>query len=799
MKITRKAVLFSAGSALALSLAAAPAAIAQDGAQDREVIVVTARLREETLQDVPFSLNAQTQDDIRNTGSGSLEDVSRNVASLSIQNLGPGQSQVAIRGVSAGQIVRDQPGVKEQVGVYLDESVISLSLFTPDLDLYDLNRVETLRGPQGTLFGSGSIGGTLRYITNQPDVDEFAASAEASVEHVQDGDWGGSVRGMVNIPIVEGQVAARAVAYYTEYGGYIDAVRPDFSVDEDVNSGHRIGGRLAVAFEPNSNLRITPRILYQEIEADGFNREEDYNILANPFTTTRQPVTLGDERQYLQLDEQFTDELFIADLTVEWDAGPVTLTSITSYTDRDILVSRDASSLTGSVSFDLGLGDAATLLPSNLRDTTTVEMFTQEVRVASNSEGRFQWLVGAFYSDIQRVYGQTLPTPGWDAAAVIGGLDPVGALNVAPPNSPFFSNIPYDFEQIAIFGEASFDITDRLTATAGVRWFDFEESRTLTFDGLFAAETNAAPGNTSSDGFAPRVMLSYDVNDDIQLNAQISNGFRLGGVNDPLNAPLCSPTDLQTFGNRASFEDETLWNYEIGVKTTILGGRGTFNAAAFYNDISDLQVTLDAGTCSSRIVFNVPEAHTMGAEFEFSAQLTENLDVALTASWIESEFDSTVTSTAGGVTSVIGGIAEGNRLPSVPEFQMAAAATWEQPVNLFGRDAEWFASGVVQYVGDRITQPGDQVTGFGTFSPLRTFGGVPAGTSVTIDPILDSYTTLNLRTGVRYENWEASLWVNNVTDEDARLSFDRERGGFARLGFHTMQPRTIGVTLRADF
>src|SRR5688572_19416601 len=131
-------------------------------------IIVTATKRASTVQDVPFSINAQTQKDIQRANAGTIEDVSRNVAGLAVQNLGPGQSQVSIRGVSAGQIIRDQPGVKEQVGVYLDESIISLSLFNPDFDLFDLNRIETLRGPQGTLFGSGSVGGTLRYITNQP-------------------------------------------------------------------------------------------------------------------------------------------------------------------------------------------------------------------------------------------------------------------------------------------------------------------------------------------------------------------------------------------------------------------------------------------------------------------------------------------------------------------------------------------------------------------------------------------------------------------------------------------------------
>ena len=144
---------------------------AEDAGTGNE-IVVTATKRAQTIQEVPFSVNAQTAADIEKTGATSIEDISRSVAGLTVQNLGPGQSQVSVRGVSAGQIVRDQPGVKEQVGIYLDESVTSLSLFTPDFDLFDLNRVETLRGPQGTLFGSGSVGGTVRYITNQPKRSE---------------------------------------------------------------------------------------------------------------------------------------------------------------------------------------------------------------------------------------------------------------------------------------------------------------------------------------------------------------------------------------------------------------------------------------------------------------------------------------------------------------------------------------------------------------------------------------------------------------------------------------------------
>jgi iron complex outermembrane receptor protein len=207
--MSRKSTLLFAAGAFALCLV--PSAFAQE----EDEIVVTATKRETSLQDVPFSVNAQTQEDIERSGATNLEDLSRNVAGMSIQNLGPGQSQVALRGVSAGQIVRDQPGVKEQVGVYLDESVISLSLFTPDLDLYDLNRVETLRGPQGTLFGSGSVGGTVRYITNQPDPTDFEASLEANVNMIEDGSEGGHLKGMINIPLAADMLALRVSGHHT--------------------------------------------------------------------------------------------------------------------------------------------------------------------------------------------------------------------------------------------------------------------------------------------------------------------------------------------------------------------------------------------------------------------------------------------------------------------------------------------------------------------------------------------------------------------------------------------------------
>src|SRR3954469_2353171 len=200
-------------------------------------IIVTATKRATRVQDVPFSINAQTQADIQRAHAQTLEDISRNVAGLTVQNLGPGQSQVSVRGVSAGQIARDQPGVKEQVGVYLDETITSMSLFTPDFDLVDLNRVETLRGPQGTLFGAGSVGGTIRYITNQPKLDRIEGLVESDVNLLKGGDIGYSLKGAINVPLAS-TVALRAVGYGTHFGGFIDSVGPYSK--KNVNDGSRV-------------------------------------------------------------------------------------------------------------------------------------------------------------------------------------------------------------------------------------------------------------------------------------------------------------------------------------------------------------------------------------------------------------------------------------------------------------------------------------------------------------------------------------------------------------------------------
>ena len=284
------------------------------------------------------------------------------------------------------------------------------------------------------------------------------------------------------------------------------------------------------------------------------------------------------------------------------------------------------------------------------------------------------------------------------------------------------------------------------------------------------------------------------MSDALTLNAQASKGFRLGGVNDPLNTPLCTPDDLALFGGFQDYDDETLWNYEGGAKYK--SGPFTANIAGFYNDVKNLQVTVDAGSCSSRISFNVPEAHTFGAEFELGYEPVAGLALTLAGTWLESEFDSTLpNNVTPDTTDVIGGIRDGNRLASVPQFQIAATASYDFTVA--SHDA--FIAATFQHVGARFTQPGDQEGNPRSFVSGLPFGGAPGTDATVLDLELPDYQIVNLTAGMDFENWSLLAYINNLTDENALLAFDRERGGRARLGFHVNQPRTFGMTARFRF
>jgi len=806
---TRAANVFSALVAV-LPLVAAAQQPAEVGVQLQEVIV-TATKRSENIQNVPFSVSATSQDQIINSGASDIVDLARNVAGFAVADLGPGQSQMAIRGISSGQVIRDQPGVKEQVGIYLDESPISVALFTPDLELFDLDRFEVLRGPQGTLFGAGSEAGTVRYITRQPRLGKLEVLTEASLEDVTHGQEGGYFRSVLNLPLGD-TVAARIVAYWHHLSGFIDAITPmgpegadrpsGFKTQKAVNSGDRSGGRLTFLIRPNDALSITPRLVFQKLETNGYPRVDIYNILANPYTTTQPAVTIGNLQQYRQQNEGLTDDFTLVDLKVAYDLGPATLTSVTSYTHRNVLVLRDATQLSGSVTFDVfadvftPANPAGVRTNSPLNDRTHLNVISQEVRLASNGKRTIDWLVGGFFQHTGKRYGQSLPTPGYDALNASFSY-PLGTDTLAPPDMPFWSDLSYRERQYAAFGEGTWHATDQASMTAGVRYYKFDEDRVLNFHGVFSSATPAGgiPGSVSSSGVSPRVILSYKPIKDVQVYAQVSRGFRLGGINDPINLPLCSPTDKVIFGGYGTWRDEKLWDYELGLKSQWLDRRLTLNVAAFYEDITNLQATATAGTCSSRLVINVPSARSEGVEAEVFFRPNAIWDFGLSATILDAKLTSSVVSSLG----VVGGLADGNRLPTAPKAQAVAYAGFTIP---FRGATDLFGNVTVQYVGSSFSQFENEQPGWGQLgnttadtnaARLISYGGPLTVSQINFNTELPSYTLANLRFGLKTDRWQAAFYVNNITDKTTVLALDYERGRSARVGYLTNQPRTFGI------
>ncbi len=644
-----------------------------------------------------------------------------------------------------------------------------------------------LRGPQGTLFGSGSLSGTVRYISNQPVLGLTKVFGELEGTTVTGGKQGGSVKVGTNVPL--GNTAAlRLVGYFDQMPGYQDAVQPNLSVN----------------VTPNDELTITPRFVYQDIKTNGWNRTDVFNILANPYTTTRPAVTLDGRRLFTQIGEPFTDKFYLGDLDIKYNAGPVTVTSITSYTHRDVDVVRDAGALTSSITGgSIGLPASVYTLDAPLDDATKVNQITQELRFSGTLE-KLKWVFGGFYANGRRHYAQNLLVSGFEQISGIPNCAPLPKCEVAPKDVLFYSNLSYRLQQYAIFGEGTYAFTDKLSFTAGLRYYNFKEDKQQIFDGLFGANGDGTPqsqpGSTKADGVAPRFILSYKVSEDTTLNAQAAKGFRLGGVNDPLNVNLCTQQDLVTFGGRDSWTDETAWSYEVGAKSRLFGGKGSIGVSAFYIDIKDLQVSVTAGSCSSRLIFNVPKARSVGGEVEFAVTPNEHFDFSLSAGYNDSKLKSTVTSTAaGGGVTVVSGIQDGARLPSVPQVQWAASATYQ---TLFAGTFSAYLTGTYQHIGDRWTQVGDEylshtfrINAYGANQP----GGPLTQNTIQFDPRLPAYDILNARIGVRRDFWDVALFVNNLTDERALLALDRERGFNARFGYLVNQPRTFGINARVDF
>ena len=472
----------------------------------RDTIVVTAQKREQRLQDVPISLNVLGEAEIADRGIAGLQDLGLVVPSLTVRDLGD-QRQIAVRGVD------NNNGPTPLTGVYIDELPANggqsgFGFDLPDLRLYDLERVEVLKGPQGTLFGQGSVGGTVRFITKKPDLNQVQIKANVELAATKDGGASQTFQGALSIPLIEDKLAVRISPTWDYQGGWID--QPTAAA-ENVNDSNVVNVRTNVLWRPTSDLQITGMAIIHQTDAGGLSRGEDEDGTYLPELFLPGGGTIIPTR---------TEDYELFNVTLEYDLGRVSVLSSSSYSDRDAVASPLYSP--GFV----------------FRQPYSSEVFSQEIRLTSVDDARLSWVVGGVYNDVESQVDAEL----WFS-------DP-GSLSLPSAPAPDFATVQATTsESWAVFGDANYDVTDRFELGVGLRYF--EDERTF-FDGT--------PNAAGFDELTPRFYASYDFSDNITAYVNVAKGFRSGGFNAAGGAPF-DPETVWTYdvGARGSLLNGRLY------------------------------------------------------------------------------------------------------------------------------------------------------------------------------------------------------------------------------------------------
>lgn len=584
-------------------------------AEDNEnVIIVTATLREERLETVPIAVAAIGEDEIVNRGANDLGDLQASVPALRLVDIGPGSQRIQLRGVSQFQGL-------PTVGNYVDEfSVNNIGPSgAPEVQLFDMQRVEVLRGPQPVLYGEGSMGGTIRYISRDPSLDEFEYDGFAEVGFIDGGEE--SFRGSVGLsaPIAPGVAGIRLAGFINEAGGWTDG-----PPGENINDIQTTALQGKLLIEPSSDLSISLLGLYSD-------RSQDFKSYSVDGENTNQ--------RFGSLAEQ---EYWLTNLQVSYDVGPFTVLSSTGYLDLD------GRSIDDSGPFFNELFGAPLLVNALSDSIGNTTKFSQELRITSNSSGPFSYLFGAIYSDT-------------DAAGII-----IGTGESAVPGLPAEAlGVVFDVDQAqesetwAFYGNLAYDLSDWLTLEAGGRYF--RDKRTIFSDFQIAGfpMMPVFEGSDTFDTFNPRVSLTADTGNGIVF-VSAAKGFRSGGFNG-----AGAPADLQTF------EPEELWTYEVGTKQTVLDDTLFFEASVYYNDYTNVQSNdINPNNPGQALAVNSGEASGLGFDFGFRATPSPEFSVSGSLGYNNMRFDTDTVSNL-----------EGDPLDLVPDWNASMAVDWTPQIS----------------------------------------------------------------------------------------------------------------------
>jgi outer membrane receptor protein involved in Fe transport len=714
-------------------------------------VVVTARKQSERLQDVPLSITALTAETLTNSGALTIQDIGREVPGLNVVSVAPGQNQLIIRGVSSA-------GGIPTVGYYIDdtpiESIGNVAGAAMDPALFDLARVEVLRGPQGTLYGASSMGGTVKYVTQQPDLTAVQSSVKSSVSDTDGGGVNYEFSGMLNAPLISGLAALRANLFYRYQDGYIDrytidpnnylAALPGGPVTKDANTEKTYGARISIKIQPSEALSITPSVWFQRTN------------LGAPFTIDDPPGGFSDLIQTRDVSEPSSDQLQLYSLSVNGTAGPVEITSSTSYRNRYFVATEDDS----KTNFYYFNPEPQTYVyPLPFWNVFGNHDFTEELR-ATASAGIVHGLLGLFYLHQDNMNNYNFPVPaGYNTAFGT----PFGSM-------PFYmGNDSNQITQRAVFGEINVDVTSQLQATVGLRAFDITQEDTSSYNGVFNGGATASSGSAKDSGTTPKYELSYHFSSGTLAYASASKGFRQGGPLTGYPATLCD-NDLKAIGLNgfpSSFKADTLWNYEIGAKTDWLDNSLTINGAVYYIDWSNVQQLVDLPICGFVFTGNFGKASSKGSELEIQYKPVSALRMTLGLAYNEAKLTSTVAGAQG---------TSGDTLENAPRWMGSASVEYD-------REIAAQTSGFARVDFNTSTRQ------FNNFVPTSNYYE-RAG-----------YSLANARIGAKWQKWQASLFVNNAFNRHAETalptSYAIDLPTTRRLSIN--QPRTIGLDFRLDY
>jgi outer membrane receptor protein involved in Fe transport len=734
--------------------------------QALEEIVVTASKRGEvSLQDMTGNIQAISSDTLEKAHVEGFEDYIKMVPGLTSVSSGTGQSQIVIRGVNANRVIHSSAQANSLAGMYLDEMPISLTGFNPDLGVVDVERVEVLRGPQGTLYGASSMSGTIRVITKQPDTEELSGRLSADTSWTKDGDMSHGLKGAINIPLND-QWAARASAYYMDKGGYIDNVSL-LNPEEDYNDEETIGGRIQLGYY-GDKLDATATVMYNKLEADG--RPDEYRRQAGDnavITTALAPITgrlqtVKDLSNIFGHEDKFENEFLSGNLTLNYDFENVNLASTTSYFDTSVSNSLDDSIRVNSVLTFLGGG-----IINGFFNESDYDSIVQEIRLSSTNDSPLQWILGGYYEDNSRAFAQTAPA--FNAAGVglnvILGAPPTAPLAGASPNSVFDGLEALDTTQLAVFGEATYSFTDALRLTLGFRYFDYERDVTIDASGPANGGPSFDQGTIKEDDFIPKVEIAFDINEDMMAYATYSEGFRLGGVNGfiPTMTAISCQDQLNSLGlgTAAQYGSDTIENIEFGIKSSWLENRLTANVTVYRNEFSDI-IQVFGLDCGFFQTVNSGTLQNTGVEGEFAFQMTDELSTRFGFAYVDSEIDS---------GALPGLNVEGDSGPYVPDFSASGSIEYGKEIfNGFG-----FIRADIRHVGEM-------------------FNEFPSNPAVIVLP---SYTSVDVTARYDINNWEFSVFAKNLTNDEIVTNIDPDR--VQPLQYTRGRPRTIGLSVTKNF